>query len=66
MARGKRFASKDPTYDQTGPVAFHHKMGSKRPATTIERRVSEVNTQRFAAGSRGGTTAGQGPALDSK
>jgi len=46
--------------------AFHRREGNARPAKVTDVRVSEINTQRFAAGSRGGTTAGQGPALDAK
>lgn len=63
MAKNKAPAE-DTSFHQTGP--FHNVVGSPRPRQTTDVRVNEVNTQRFAAGSRGGTTAGQGPALDSK
>lgn len=45
---------------------YHTIVGSKNPQNINELRVNEVNTNRYAAGSRGGTTAGQGPALESK
>ena len=67
MARRRTFAQRDPSFEQTGP--FHHVTGSARPKSVNDLRVSEVNTQRFAAGSRGptaGGASGQGPALDSK
>lgn len=64
MAMPKILARKDPTFDQTGP--FHTRVGSARPRRVTEQRISEINTQRYAAGSRGGTTSGQGPALESK
>lgn len=54
----------DTSFHQTGP--FHNVKGTRRPEKAYNLRVNEINTQRFAAGSRGGTTAGQGPALDSK
>ena len=47
-------------------VPFERREGSRYPATVHDLHIREVNTQRFAAGARGGTTSGQGPALDSK
>jgi hypothetical protein len=43
---------------------FERREGARFPKTVHEVRLREVNTQRFAAGARGGTTTGQGPALD--
>lgn len=60
----KRKEETDTSFHQTGP--FHSVIGTSKPKSVHDVRHSEVNTQRFAAGSRGGTTAGQGPALDSK
>lgn len=54
----------DPTFDTVSKSGYHMRRGSARPKNVHEIRVNEVNTQRYAAGSRGGTTMGQGPALD--
>jgi hypothetical protein len=50
----------------TDDRSFHHEEGSAHPDNVHAIRVNEINTNRYAAGSRGGTTAGQGPALESK
>lgn len=47
-------------------VPFHRTVGSKKPKSVNAVRFNEVNTQRSGDGSKGGTTAGQGPALESK
>lgn len=67
MAKKRIGAPADPSFHQTGP--FHNVVGSAHPKTVHDRRVNEVNTSRYAAGSRGptaGGASGQGPALDSK
>lgn len=48
------------------PVPFHRVEGSKKPTSVEDRRFNEINTQRSGDGSKGGSTAGQGPALESK
>lgn len=55
-----------PPFHDDDYVPFHDVVGTAKPTTTSKLRVNEINTQRFAAGARGGTTSGQGPALDAK
>lgn len=47
-------------------VPFKRVIGSKKPMNVHQVRFNEINTQRSGDGSKGGTTAGQGPALESK
>jgi len=56
-----RKSRKDPTFDHVPQLREQN----RRPRKTIDVRVSEINTQKYAAGTRPGG-GGQGPAMDHK